>query len=106
MQHANFIVNDRQARAKDIETLIEKAQTTVAVRTGIRLEPFDLWESINEVDTVDLLETGLYPVHRGHSGKRVTGLMSGEAAALRPWAISAAPRCGLYYLFVTPLSKA
>ena len=39
MQHANFIVNDRQACAKDIETLIEKVQTTVADHTGIRLEP-------------------------------------------------------------------
>ena len=37
--HANFIVNDRQACAKDIETLIEKVQTTVADHTGIRLEP-------------------------------------------------------------------
>ena len=39
MQHANFIVNDRQACAKDIETLIAKVQTTVADHTGIRLEP-------------------------------------------------------------------
>ena len=34
MQHANFIVNDRQACAKDIETLIEKARG-VADHTGI-----------------------------------------------------------------------
>ena len=39
MQHANFIVNDRQACAKDIESLIEKVQATVADHTGVHLEP-------------------------------------------------------------------
>ena len=39
MQHANFIVNDQQACAKDIEMLIEKVQKTVADHTGVCLEP-------------------------------------------------------------------
>lgn len=39
MQHANFIVNDRQACAKDIESLIERVQATVADHTGVRLVP-------------------------------------------------------------------
>ena len=39
MQHANFIVNDQQASANDIETLITKVRETVADQTGVVLEP-------------------------------------------------------------------
>ncbi len=38
-KHANFIVNTGQATAADIETLIEEIASTVAQRTGVRLEP-------------------------------------------------------------------
>ncbi len=37
-KHANFIVNLGQARASDIECLIEKVQARVAERTGIKLQ--------------------------------------------------------------------
>ncbi|HNQ04390.1 MAG TPA: UDP-N-acetylmuramate dehydrogenase [Thiobacillaceae bacterium] len=37
-KHANFIVNLGQARAADIEDLIETVQTRVAARTGVRLQ--------------------------------------------------------------------
>ena len=36
--HANFIVNDRQASAADIEALIADVQHAVGAATGIRLE--------------------------------------------------------------------
>ena len=39
MQHANFIVNDQEASANDIETLIKKVRETVADQTGVVLEP-------------------------------------------------------------------
>jgi UDP-N-acetylmuramate dehydrogenase len=38
-QHANFIVNDQRASAKDIETLILHVQNQVEKRFGICLEP-------------------------------------------------------------------
>lgn len=38
-KHANFIVNQGQASAADIEALIEHIQATVAQQTGIRLQP-------------------------------------------------------------------
>jgi len=37
-KHANFIVNLGQARASDIEDLIETVQTRVAARTGVHLQ--------------------------------------------------------------------
>jgi len=37
-QHANFIVNDQQARAADIEALMARVVDTVASRYGIRLQ--------------------------------------------------------------------
>ena len=37
-KHANFIVNLGQARASDIEDLIETVQTRVAARTGVQLQ--------------------------------------------------------------------
>lgn len=38
MRHANFIVNEGQARASDIEHLIERVQMAVQERTGVLLE--------------------------------------------------------------------
>jgi UDP-N-acetylmuramate dehydrogenase len=38
-RHANFIVNDGNATAADIEALIELVQCRVAEQTGVRLEP-------------------------------------------------------------------
>lgn len=38
-QHANFIINDRQARAKDVLELIRLAQKEVLKQFNIRLEP-------------------------------------------------------------------
>ena len=38
-KHANFIVNDGQAKSADIVTLIERAQKVVAERFGIDLQP-------------------------------------------------------------------
>jgi len=38
-QHANFIINEGQASAADIEDLILLVQRTVEERTGVRLEP-------------------------------------------------------------------
>jgi len=38
-QHANFIVNDGDARAADIEQLIAHLHDTVLAQTGVRLEP-------------------------------------------------------------------
>jgi UDP-N-acetylmuramate dehydrogenase len=37
-KHANFILNDRQARAADIEALIEHIRMSVLERSGIELE--------------------------------------------------------------------
>jgi len=37
-KHANFILNDRQARAADIEALIEHIRATVRERSGVELE--------------------------------------------------------------------
>ncbi|MCB1745854.1 MAG: UDP-N-acetylmuramate dehydrogenase [Gammaproteobacteria bacterium] len=36
--HANFIVNDERASAADVEAVIEHVATTVAARTGVRLQ--------------------------------------------------------------------
>ena len=38
-QHANFIVNDQRASARDIETLIDKVREAVADHAGVVLEP-------------------------------------------------------------------
>lgn len=38
-KHAGFIVNDREAMAKDVEQLLEYVQKTVYNKTGVRLEP-------------------------------------------------------------------
>jgi len=38
-KHANFIVNDQNAKASDIEQLIEHVRETVTQRTGISLHP-------------------------------------------------------------------
>ena len=38
MKHANFIINDRNATAADIENLIQSVQATVLARHGVRLQ--------------------------------------------------------------------
>lgn len=38
-KHANFILNDRHARAHDIEALIARIEQEVLARFGVRLEP-------------------------------------------------------------------
>jgi len=38
-KHANFIVNDKTATAKDIEDVISHVQKVVYEQTGIKLEP-------------------------------------------------------------------
>jgi UDP-N-acetylmuramate dehydrogenase len=38
-KHANFILNEGEARASDIETLIARVQATVAQRHGVTLHP-------------------------------------------------------------------
>ena len=37
-KHANFIINDKQATATDIEALIELVQKTVKEQAGVELQ--------------------------------------------------------------------
>ena len=38
-RHANFIINEKQAKAQDVWQLMQQIQTQVFEKFGIRLEP-------------------------------------------------------------------
>jgi UDP-N-acetylmuramate dehydrogenase len=38
-RHANFIINEKQAKAQDVQQLIQQIQTTVFEKFGVKLEP-------------------------------------------------------------------